>query len=198
MHVPRLVSVWVGLLALGLLSALGIGVAFGQEEDVPSPARGQASVIAQGITALPVGDVGWRVRLATTAASDQTDRNVPGFILVDQGTLLVNDVDATRPTRLAAGEATFLHAPATYQEAPLGNAPVSSYRIDLVAAGEVGDAGDDQREQTEPKRGQAMHGQLQLEVQGMPPPRTIRFLALQRTDHGGWFLASGRNASLAS
>jgi hypothetical protein len=140
-----LVSFWVGLLTIGALSALGIGVAFGQTEDVPSPARGQASVIAQGITALPVGDVGWRVRLATTAAaSDQTDRDVPEFILVDQGTLLVNDVDAARPTRLAAGEATFLPAPATYQETPLGDAPVSSYRIELVAAGDVGDAGADQ------------------------------------------------------
>ncbi len=102
---------------------LGIGVAFGQSEDAPSPARGQASVIAQGVTALPVGEVGWRVRLASTAtASDQTDRDVPGFILVDQGSLLVNDLDAGRQTRLAAGEATFLPAPTTYQEAPLGNA----------------------------------------------------------------------------
>ncbi len=147
LYIParRLVALWVGLLTLIVGSAVGIGVAFGQSEDVPSPARGQASVIAQGVTALPVGDVGWRVRLASTAAaSDRTDRDVPGFILVDQGTLLVNDVDATRPTRLAAGEATFLSAPATYQEAPLGDAPVSSYRIDLVAAGDVGDAGDDQ------------------------------------------------------
>ncbi len=144
-HVPRLVSFWVGLLTLGVLSALGIGVALGQTEEAPSPARGQASVIAQGVTALPVGDVGWRVRLASTAAaSDQRDRDVPGFILVDQGALLVNDLDAGRQTRLAAGEATFLPAPATYQEAPLGDAPVSTYRIELVAAGDVGDAGADQ------------------------------------------------------
>ncbi|HEX2280611.1 MAG TPA: SpaA isopeptide-forming pilin-related protein [Thermomicrobiales bacterium] len=145
LHVPRLVSFWVGLLTLGILSALGIGVAFGQTEDAPSPARGQASVIAQGVTALPVGDVGWRVRLATAAtASDQIERDVPGFLLVDQGSLLVSDIDAGRQNRLAAGEATFLPAPTTYQEAPLGNAPVSFYRIELVAAGDVGDAGDDQ------------------------------------------------------
>jgi Bacterial TSP3 repeat len=144
-HAPRLVSFWVGLLTIGALSALGIGVAFGQTEDVPSPARGQASVIAQGVTALPVGDVGWRVRLASTAAAtDQTERDVPGFILVDQGALLVNDLNAGRQTRLAAGEATFLPAPATYQEAPLGDAPVSSYRIEVVAAGDVADAGADQ------------------------------------------------------
>jgi Bacterial TSP3 repeat/Prealbumin-like fold domain len=145
LHVPRLVSFWVGLLTLAVLSGLGIGVAFGQTEDTPSPARGQASVIAQGITALPAGEAGWRVRLASTeTASEQTDRDVPGFILVDQGALLVNDVDAGRQTRLAAGEAAFLPAPATYQEAPLGDAPVSSYRIELVAAGDVGDAGNDQ------------------------------------------------------
>ena len=145
LHVSRWVSFWVGLLALVVSGALGIGVAFGQSEDAPSPARGQASVIAQGVTALPVGEVGWRVRLASTAtASDQTDRDMPGFILVDQGALLVNDLDAGRQTRLATGEATFLPAPTTYREAPLGNAPASSYRIELVAGSDVGDAGDDQ------------------------------------------------------
>jgi hypothetical protein len=144
-NLPRLVSFWVALLTLGVLSALGIGVAFGQSEDAPSPARGQASVIAQGVTALPVGDVGWRVRLATTATvSDELVRDALGFILVDQGALLVNDLDAGRQTRLATGEATFLPAPTAYREAPLGNAPVSSYRIELVAASEVANAGDDQ------------------------------------------------------
>ena len=77
LHVSRWVSFGIGLLALVVSGALGIGVAFGQSEDAPSPARGQASVIAQGVTALPVGDVGWRVRLASTAtASDQTERDI--------------------------------------------------------------------------------------------------------------------------
>lgn len=144
-HVHRLTPFWVGLLALIVGSALGAGVAFGQSEDAPSPARGQASVIAQGVSALPVGDVGWRVRLATAAtASNQTERDTPGYLLVDQGTLLVNDLDAGRQTRLAAGEATFLPASTTQQETPLGNAPASFYRIDLVAGSEVNDAGDDQ------------------------------------------------------
>jgi hypothetical protein len=141
----RLIASWVGLLALITASALGVGVAFGQSEDAPSPARGQASVIAQGVTALPVGDIGWRVRLVSAATdSDQTDRDVPGFILVDQGSLLVNDRDADRRTRLATGEATFLPAPTIHQEAPLGTASVSYYLIELVAGSDVGEAGDDQ------------------------------------------------------
>jgi hypothetical protein len=145
LHVSHWVSLWVGLLTLGVLSALGIGVAFSQSEDAPSPALGQASVIAQGVTALPVGDVGWRVRLASTATtSDRTERDVPGFILVDQGALLVNDLDAGRQTRLAAGEGTFLPAPTTYRDAPLGNAAAASYRIDLVAANDINDPGNDQ------------------------------------------------------
>jgi hypothetical protein len=144
-HARRLIALWVALLALVVGSALGVGVAFGQDEDAPSPARGQASVIAQGVTALPVGDVGWRVRLATAeTASGQTERNVPGFLLVDQGSLLVNDLDAGRQSRLAAGEATFLPAPSTLQETPLGAAPASYYRIELVAGSDVGEAGDDQ------------------------------------------------------
>jgi hypothetical protein len=147
LYVParRLVALWVGLLALVVGSAVGIGVAVGQSEDAPSPARGQASVIAQGVTALPAGEVGWRVRLATaTTTSDETERDVPGFLLVDQGSLLVNDLDAGRQTRLAAGEATFLPAPTMLQETPLGNAPASFYRIELVAGSDVGNAGDDQ------------------------------------------------------
>ena len=144
-HIPRLIAFWVGLLTLVVGSVPGIGTAFGQSDDAPSPARGQASVIAQGVTALPVGEVGWRVRLATAAtASDPVARDVPGFILADQGSLLVNDLDAARQTRLAAGEAVFLPAPTTYQEAPLGNAPAAAYRIELVAGSDVSDAGNDQ------------------------------------------------------
>src|SRR5215207_2671625 len=100
LHVSHWVGFCVGLLALVVSGALGIGVAFGQSEDAPSPARGQASVIAQGVTALPVGEIGWRVRLVSAAAApDQTDRDVPGFILMDQGSLLVDDLDADRRTR---------------------------------------------------------------------------------------------------
>jgi hypothetical protein len=144
-HAHRLAAPWVGLLTLVVGSALSVGIAFGQSEDAPSPARGQASVIAQGVTALPVGEVGWRVRLATaTTASDQTERDVPGFLLVDQGSLLVNDLDAGRQTRLAAGEAAFLPAATTQRETPLGNTPASLYRIELVAGSDVDDAGNDQ------------------------------------------------------
>jgi hypothetical protein len=46
LHVSHWVGFCVGLLALVVSGALGIGVAFGQSEDAPSPARGQASVIA--------------------------------------------------------------------------------------------------------------------------------------------------------
>jgi hypothetical protein len=145
MHAHRLVALWISLLTLVVGSSLGIGVAFGQGEDAPSPARGQASVIAQGVTALPVGEAGWRVRLVTaTTASDQTEREAPGFLLVDQGSLLVNDLDAGRQIRLATGEAAFMPGPTMQQETPLGNDPVSFYRIELVAAGEVDDAGDEQ------------------------------------------------------
>jgi hypothetical protein len=144
-HVRRLVGFWIALLTLVVGSALSVSVVFGQSEDAPPPARGQASVIAQGITALPVGEVGWRVRLATAAtASDQTARDAPGFLLVDQGTLQVNDVEAGRRARLAAGEAVFLPAPTTQQEIPLGTAPASFYRIELVASSEIDDEGADQ------------------------------------------------------
>ncbi len=141
----RLVALWFALLILVSGSLIGISAAFGQTEDAASPARGQASVIAQGVATLPIGEIGWRVRLATTSeALDQASRSVPGFLLADQGGLLLNELQSNRQTRLAAGEAVFLPSDTPYQEEPLGNGTISYYRIDLVAADEVSDAGNDQ------------------------------------------------------
>lgn len=141
----RLVTLWLALLILVSGSLLGIGAALGQTEDAPSPARGQASVIAHGVATLPTGEIAWRVRLATAAEElDQAARNTPGFLLVDQGAVLLNDLATNRQSRLASGEAALLPVETPHQEVPLGDGTVSYYRIDLVAADEVNDAGNDQ------------------------------------------------------
>ena len=141
----RLVAPWVALLILFSGSVYGISAAFGQSEDPASPARGQASVIAHGVATVPSGELGWRVRVATASEGlDQASRTAPGFLLADQGALLLNELQSNRQTRLAIGEAAFLPTGTPYQEVPLGNVTVSYYRIELVAADEVGDAGNDQ------------------------------------------------------
>jgi hypothetical protein len=140
-----LVAIWVSLLVLIASGTLGIATAFSQAENATSPALGQASVIAQGVETLPAGEIGWRVRLASaTAESDQAARDTPGFILADQGALLLNDVNANRQIRLASGEAAFVPTDTPFQEVPLGNDTVSYYRIDLVAANELNEAGNNQ------------------------------------------------------
>jgi len=140
-----LVPFWVALLLVVAGSLPGIGSAFGQTEDTASPARGEASVIAHGVTTLPPGEIGWRVQLAAAAEEvDQTSRRAPGFILADEGALLVNDLEANRQTRLVPGEAVFSPAQIPLQEIPLGNGTVSYFRIDLVASSELSNAGNDQ------------------------------------------------------
>lgn len=141
----RLIARLVALLVLAATGLLGIGPALAQLDDTASPARGSASVIAQGVAALPAGELGWRVTLASAVPeTDSAARNAPGFILADQGALLLNHLDAETQTRLAAGEASFLPAGMQHQEAPLGDAAMSYYRIDLVAASDVNDAGGDE------------------------------------------------------
>ncbi|MBW3631996.1 MAG: hypothetical protein KY456_03105 [Chloroflexi bacterium] len=141
----RLVALWLALVILVSGSLIGISAAFGQTEDARSPALGQASVIAHGVAAMPSGEVGWRVRLATASEElDQASRNAPGFVLADQGALLVNELESNRQTRLASGEAAFIPLQAPLQEIPLGDGTVSYYRIDLVAADAVSDPGNDQ------------------------------------------------------
>ena len=146
MQVHRLVALWVASVFLVISSVVGVGSALGQIDDAASPARGQASVIAQGVTAVPAGDLAWRVTRATAAAGSGQEvvQSSPGFILADQGALLLNDLGASRQIRLASGEAAFMPAETQRQEAPLGEGAVTYYRIDLVPGAEVNNAGDDE------------------------------------------------------
>jgi len=143
--VSRVVSLSVVLFVFMARGLFGISPAFGQIEDALSPAQGHASVIAQGVSVMDNGDLGWRVtRASSPQVNTELSQDAPGFLLADQGALLVEQIDASSQSRLAPGEATFLPSGARHEEAALGEAPVSFYRIDLVAAGEVNDAGADE------------------------------------------------------
>lgn len=138
----RLIALAVASLTLAASGLFGIGTALGQLVDGASPAEGHASVIAQGVAALGSDDLGWRVTRASTPASGETAQGNPGFLLADEGTLLVADIDTDVQVRLAPGEATFLPPERGRQEtAPRAG---TFYRIDLVPATEVNVAGNDE------------------------------------------------------
>lgn len=126
-------------------SLFGGGAALGQLADSPSPAQGDASVIAQGVAEMPPGEIAWRVTSATPPAQpERPPRELPGFILVSEGTLLLEENETARKTRLAPSEAAFLPAGAEISESPLSDAPTAYFRIDLVPPEAASDpAGDE-------------------------------------------------------
>lgn len=140
----RLLVFSLALLALVAGSPLVAGPVLSQIEEALSPAQGDASVVAHGIASLPDGQLGWRVTRASTPGADDQTRDNPGFLLTESGALLVNDLNADSWTRLAPGEALFLPAGTRYGEGATGGQPVSFYRLDLVDAGQVDVAGNDE------------------------------------------------------
>ena len=127
------------LLAVG--SALGTTAAVLQADgDDPSPARGHAAVIANGVGVLPADSVAWRVTsTAASSTADEPDEEALGFVLSDNDALLLNDLGTGEQVRLAAGEATFVAAGALQQAVALGDGSVDYYRIKLVPSTEVDD-----------------------------------------------------------
>jgi hypothetical protein len=103
-----------------------------------SPARGHAQVVAQTVVNIGSGSVSWRV--ATNSAG--TDGNelvpaAPGFIVGNDGVLLMTDETTGAIERIAPGEAISVLGSFGYQEAGLGDA--AGYY--LIGLGTDGDAG---------------------------------------------------------
>ncbi len=133
----------VALLMIVATFAIGIGPVLGQVDGGLSPIPAKASVIAQGVGALPGNELAWRVTRASAPAAGSSPRSVPGFLLVDEGVLLVNDTKAAARARLAAGEAAYAPAGTQLREAALED-PAAWYRIDLVAPGDAANPGSDE------------------------------------------------------
>lgn len=75
----------------------------------PSPAQGNASVIAQGVTGIQDVETRWRVATFTAGAGAQPVAiEYPSFVLSGTTPLLVTDVNAGSRLRVAPGEAAFL------------------------------------------------------------------------------------------
>jgi hypothetical protein len=124
------------VLLLALLFSL-CGVTSGAARQVDpgySPASGPAQVIAQGVVALPQGDVVWRtVRTRALLPEDAPFEERPlGFVLASSGPLLLADQQSGEQIRLGTGEAALVPAGAVQQRSSLGSQPVSYLSIELV------------------------------------------------------------------
>ncbi len=99
-----------------------------------SPASGPAQVIAQGVVALPEGDVVWRtVRTRALLPQDAPFEERPlGFVLASSGPLLLVDQESGEQIRLGTGEAAIVPAGTVQQRSSLGAQPVSYLSIELV------------------------------------------------------------------
>lgn len=142
MHRSVIVAVVFAALLIG--GPGGVARVFAQADDGTSPAAGAATVAAQGIGTLPQGEIAWRITRASAPAAESAARALPGFILSDQGALLVSDTSSRAQSRLAPGEAAFVPDGGEIQEAVLGEAPSVYYRIDLASPDEVSNPGADE------------------------------------------------------
>src|SRR5215213_4017240 len=122
------------LLAL-VLSLFGITPGAARQADPGfSPASGPAQVIAQGVVALPEGDVVWRtVRTRALLPADAPFEERPlGFVLASSGPLLLIDQESGEQVRLGTGEAALVRAGAVQQRSSLGSQPVSYLSVELI------------------------------------------------------------------
>jgi hypothetical protein len=99
-----------------------------------SPASGPAQVIAQGVVALPAGDVVWRTIRTRALLPDEApfEERPLGFVLASSGPLLLVDQESGEQVRLGAGEAALVPAGTVQQRSSLGQQPVSYLSIELV------------------------------------------------------------------
>ena len=134
----------VAFSALLVAGPLGHRVVVAQSDDGLSPASGNATVSAQGVGVLPQGDIAWRITRSSTSVTEPTSRALPGFILSDQGAVLVSDSASRAQARLAPGEASFLPDGSEVVETLLGETPSVFYRIDLVPPDEASNPGNDE------------------------------------------------------
>lgn len=103
--------------------------------------QGHAQIIAQGVAPLPANDAAWRVVYHTVEPGGPTSL-APGyqFLLVDQGTLLVDSVGDTRS--LGQGEAMFLTPGSVADGTAVDDRPAGYYALDLVEPELSAEAGE--------------------------------------------------------
>lgn len=136
---------WVGIaLAASIAAVPAMGAAaFLQAPADPSPAIGDAWVIAQGVAPVGPGDVVWRVTQATAEppANAAPVAARTGFLLASDGAMLVETERRDEQVRLAGGEATLTRDGDEQLRAALGASATGYFAIELIPAGEAESTG---------------------------------------------------------
>jgi hypothetical protein len=114
-----------------------------QAQDDWNPAGGSGLVVAQGVAALPAGDVAWRTARgrALPVAEATFERRALGFVVASGGPLLLIDGERGDVLRLGQGEAAFVLDGALQLRASATDRPVGYLVVELTAADAPSPAG---------------------------------------------------------
>lgn len=137
--VSRLRRIRTGLAGLTIgafLVAAPAATAFFQTPNDPSPESGTAQVVAQGVVDIGAEDLRWQVveRVAPPPANASQVAADLGFLTVDSGVMLVDDLASGEQFRLPAGETALTRAGSEQTRAALGSENASYREIGLVNA----------------------------------------------------------------
>ncbi|MCC7022539.1 MAG: hypothetical protein IT338_06910 [Thermomicrobiales bacterium] len=121
-------------LAMTLVAAPAV-TALMQLPDEPSPESGTAQVVAQGVVGIGKGDLRWEVTEQTAPPPGNANPVTSGlgFITVDSGVMLVEDLGTGAQQRLAAGEAALTLPGAEQARVALGSDVAGYHQLLLVS-----------------------------------------------------------------
>ena len=159
---------------------LGFGTAqsataFLQVPDEPSPASGTAQVVAQGVVAIPDGDIRWEIaeRTAPPPANATESRSDLGFLIVDSGVLLAENLETQDQQRLPSGEAMLTQGGVEQLRAALGSDPAVYRSLSLVDADAPAPADGGAQFTSEPFPGPGARHDLDLLRDALGPDGTM-------------------------
>jgi hypothetical protein len=170
---PGRVVLTVAALAVSLGPAQ-FATAFWQLPDEPSPASGTAQVIAQGVVDVQDGDLRWQITEGTAPAANATESTSDlGFLIVDSGVLLAEDIATREQHRLPPGEAMLTLGGAEQVRAALGSEPAAYRSLALVEADGTPPADEDLPFASEPFPGPGARHDMDLLRDALGPGATM-------------------------
>ena len=164
----------VAALVLGFGTAQ-LTTAFLQVPDEPSPASGTAQVVAQGVVDIPQDDIRWEIteRSAPPPANATESRSDPGFLIVDSGVLLAENLATGEQQRLPLGEAMLTPGDVQQLLAALGSDPAEYRSLSLVDADAEAPTGGTVQFTSEPFPGPGGRHDLDLVRDALAPGGTM-------------------------
>jgi hypothetical protein len=139
----RIRTALVGLAVVSFLAAAPVTTAFFQAPTDPSPESGTAQVVAQGVVDIANEDLRWQIveRAAPAPANAENVTADLGFLTVDAGVMLIDDLASGEQFRLPAGESVLTRAGSEQTRVALGSEEALYREMALVPA-TAGDPAD--------------------------------------------------------